>query len=144
MTKTISYKKLWKLLIDRNMSRSQLREVTGVSTASIAKLGNNWCTCQNLRRFAVWFDWYHGAGWRGITLVAPFPLYHGKQCPWIAIRLPALLVEGIPQAPINAGFHPAATRSLNAISIQDFLTVHDKQRRSSYISVWPLVMVRKF
>ena len=39
MAKTITYKKLWKLLIDRNMSRSQLKTVTGVSTASIAKLG---------------------------------------------------------------------------------------------------------
>lgn len=39
MAKTITYKKLWKLLIDRNMSRSQLKTVTGISTASIAKLG---------------------------------------------------------------------------------------------------------
>jgi len=39
MAKTITYKKLWKLLIDRNMSRSQLKTATGVSTASIAKLG---------------------------------------------------------------------------------------------------------
>ena len=36
---SVSYNKLWKLLIDRNMSRSQLKMVTGVSTASIAKLG---------------------------------------------------------------------------------------------------------
>ena len=34
----------------------------------------------------------------------------GKQCPWIAIRLPVLLVEGIPQAPMNAEFHSAAAR----------------------------------
>ena len=39
MAKTITYKKLWKLIIDRNMIRSQLKTVTGVSTASIAKLG---------------------------------------------------------------------------------------------------------
>lgn len=39
MSKMISYKKLWKLLIDRNMSKSQLKTVAGVSTASIAKLG---------------------------------------------------------------------------------------------------------
>lgn len=37
-----------------------------------------------------------------------------KQCPWIAIRLPALLVEGIPQAPMNAEFHSAAARPLDA------------------------------
>ncbi len=39
MAKTITYKKLWKLLIDKNMSRSELKTVSGVSTASIAKLG---------------------------------------------------------------------------------------------------------
>ena len=38
----------------------------------------------------------------------------GKQCSWIAIRLPALLVEGIPQAPMNAEFHSAAARPLDA------------------------------
>ena len=40
--------------------------------------------------------------------------YCGKQCPWIAIRLPALLVEGVPQAPMNAEFHSAAARPLDA------------------------------
>ena len=39
---------------------------------------------------------------------------HGKQCPWIAIRLPALLVEGVPQAPMNAEFHSAAARPMDA------------------------------
>ena len=38
----------------------------------------------------------------------------GKQCSWIATRLPALLVEGIPQAPMNAEFHSAAARPLDA------------------------------
>ena len=35
----ISYKKLWKLLIDKNMNRQALKEISGISTASIAKLG---------------------------------------------------------------------------------------------------------
>ena len=44
-------------------------------------------------------------------------LHHtGKQCPWIAIRLPALLVEGFPQAPMNAEFHSAAARPLDALN----------------------------
>ena len=43
-----------------------------------------------------------------------FPPERGKQCPWIAIRLPALLVEGIPQAPMNAEFHSAAARPMDA------------------------------
>ena len=34
----VSYKKLWKILIDRDMNKKNLRELTGISTASIAKL----------------------------------------------------------------------------------------------------------
>lgn len=37
----ISYKKLWKLLIDREMMKKELAEQAGISTASIAKLGKN-------------------------------------------------------------------------------------------------------
>lgn len=36
-----SYNKLWKLLIDRGMNKSQLRELSGISSSSIAKLGKN-------------------------------------------------------------------------------------------------------
>ena len=32
------YKKLWKLLIDRDMTRSDLREKTGLSPATLAKM----------------------------------------------------------------------------------------------------------
>lgn len=39
MAKTISYNKLWKMLIDRNMKRQDLKEMSGISTTSIAKLG---------------------------------------------------------------------------------------------------------
>ena len=35
----ISYNKLWKLLIDKNMNKQDLKRVSGISTASIAKLG---------------------------------------------------------------------------------------------------------
>ena len=34
----ISYKKLWKLLIDKNMNKRDLKRISGVSTTSIAKL----------------------------------------------------------------------------------------------------------
>ena len=34
-----SYKKLWKLLIDRDMLKKDLRKAAGISTASMAKLG---------------------------------------------------------------------------------------------------------
>ena len=37
----ISYNKLWKLLIDLNMKKKDLQELSGVSSASITKLGRN-------------------------------------------------------------------------------------------------------
>lgn len=39
MTKKICYNNLWKMLIDKDMTRKDLRKASGVSTASIAKLG---------------------------------------------------------------------------------------------------------
>ena len=36
-----SYKKLWKLLIDRNLNKTSLQKMAGISSASIAKLGRN-------------------------------------------------------------------------------------------------------
>lgn len=39
MAKVISYDKLWKLLIDKKMNRTELKEKSGISTASLAKLG---------------------------------------------------------------------------------------------------------
>ena len=35
----ISYNKLWKMLIDNNMKKSDLKEKAGISSASLAKLG---------------------------------------------------------------------------------------------------------
>jgi len=35
----ISYNKLWKMLIDKNMKKNDLKEKAGISSASIAKLG---------------------------------------------------------------------------------------------------------
>jgi DNA-binding Xre family transcriptional regulator len=35
----ISYNKLWKLLIDKKMTKGELRDAAGVSSAVIAKLG---------------------------------------------------------------------------------------------------------
>lgn len=37
----VSYKKLWKLLIDKNLKKKDLRKMTGLSTVSIAKLSKN-------------------------------------------------------------------------------------------------------
>ena len=37
----ISYKKLWKLLIDREMKKKDLQIAAGISSASITKMGKN-------------------------------------------------------------------------------------------------------
>ena len=37
----ISYNKLWKLLIDKGMNKTQLCQASGVSTSTISKLGKN-------------------------------------------------------------------------------------------------------
>ncbi|MDD3915224.1 MAG: helix-turn-helix transcriptional regulator [Bacteroidales bacterium] len=38
---TISYNRLWKLLIDKSIKRTELKRLAGVSTNVIAKLGKN-------------------------------------------------------------------------------------------------------
>lgn len=37
----VSYNKLWKLLIDKNMNKMDLRKQAGLSTGTLAKLGRN-------------------------------------------------------------------------------------------------------
>lgn len=37
----ISYNKLWKLLIDKGMNKTQLGQKSGISSSTIAKLGKN-------------------------------------------------------------------------------------------------------
>ena len=37
----ITYKKLWKILIDKEMNKTQLKEAAGVSSNVIAKRGKN-------------------------------------------------------------------------------------------------------
>ena len=37
----ISYNKLWKILIDKNMSKTELIKASGISTNAMAKLGKN-------------------------------------------------------------------------------------------------------
>lgn len=38
---TISYNKLWKLLIDKNITKTQLRLATGMTSNALAKLGKD-------------------------------------------------------------------------------------------------------
>jgi DNA-binding Xre family transcriptional regulator len=37
----VSYNKLWKLLIDKKMKRTELMELSGISTNVLAKLGRD-------------------------------------------------------------------------------------------------------
>lgn len=37
----ISYNKLWKVLIDKNMKKIELKDIAGISSSSLAKLGKN-------------------------------------------------------------------------------------------------------
>jgi len=37
----VNYNRLWKRLIDLNMSKTQLREKAGITTNAIAKMGKN-------------------------------------------------------------------------------------------------------
>ena len=37
----ISYKRLWKLLIDRDLKKKDLPSMAGISSASVTKLGKN-------------------------------------------------------------------------------------------------------
>ena len=37
----ISYKKLWKLLIDKDLKKKDLQRISGISAASITKLAKN-------------------------------------------------------------------------------------------------------
>ena len=36
-----NYARLWKLLIDRNINKTKLREMSGISPGTLAKLGKN-------------------------------------------------------------------------------------------------------
>jgi len=38
---TVSYKKLWKLLIDKEMKKKELCAKAGISTSSLTKMGKN-------------------------------------------------------------------------------------------------------
>ena len=38
---SISYKKLWKMMIDKNLRKTELTHLAGISTNAMAKLGRN-------------------------------------------------------------------------------------------------------
>ena len=38
---SVCYNKLWKLLIDKNMNKTELRMASGITTTALAKLGRD-------------------------------------------------------------------------------------------------------
>jgi len=41
MSMSVSYKKLWKLLIDRDMSKSDMRAATGIAASTVSRMNKN-------------------------------------------------------------------------------------------------------
>ena len=61
----ISYKKLWKLLIDRDMKKKDLVAISGISQSSVTKMSKN----ENVRS-----DCFHC-------------IFNRLRCGWIAVRI---------------------------------------------------------
>ena len=52
-----SYKKLWKLMIDKKINKTQLCKATGITTNAMAKLGRDeTVTLETLEKICVYFD----------------------------------------------------------------------------------------
>ena len=53
----ITYDKLWKLLIDKKMTKTELREMVGFSTNTLAKLSKNESvTVATLEKICLYLD----------------------------------------------------------------------------------------
>ena len=53
----VSYKKLWKLLIDKDMKKKDLCSKAGISSASVTKMGRNGhVTPENLAKICTALD----------------------------------------------------------------------------------------
>lgn len=53
----ISYDKLWKLLIDKKMNRTDLKDATGISFNVLAKMGKNeFVSMESLLKICVALD----------------------------------------------------------------------------------------
>ncbi len=54
---SLCYKKLWKLLIDKNLRKGELQKITGLSQSTMAKLSNNEnVTADTLARVCISLD----------------------------------------------------------------------------------------
>ena len=49
----VSYNRLWKLLIDKGMTKTEMRKAAGISTNVLAKMGKNGHVRKNRRRYGM-------------------------------------------------------------------------------------------
>lgn len=53
----VSYKRLWKLLIDRDLKKGDLPKLAGISNATVTKMGKNGCvTTDVLNKICIALD----------------------------------------------------------------------------------------
>ena len=53
----VSYIKLWKLLLDKNLRRVDLKDIAGISSSTLAKLGKNkYVSMDSLERICLGLD----------------------------------------------------------------------------------------
>ena len=75
-----SYNKLWKLLIDKNMTKSELTKAIGISSSTMAKMGKNENVslevidkiCALLEQWLMKFLWLRGRAIQ--SAIRPFPI----------------------------------------------------------------------
>ena len=54
----VSYNKLWKMLIDKNISKTELTHLAGITTNAMAKLGRNEdVRVKTLEKLCTSLDW---------------------------------------------------------------------------------------
>jgi len=50
----VTYTKLWKLLLDKKMKRTDLKEIAGISSSTLAKLGKDeYVSLESLDRICI-------------------------------------------------------------------------------------------
>lgn len=53
----VSYVKLWKLLLDKSLKRVDLKDLAGISSSTLAKLGKNeYVSMDSLERICIGLD----------------------------------------------------------------------------------------
>lgn len=60
----VSYIKLWKLLLDKRLKRVDLKELAGISSSTLAKLGrDDYLSMESMEKSAKLWAWALGTLW---------------------------------------------------------------------------------